>query len=414
MKKLSFFIGFLLISASSMAQMYLWQGGHYISANLDSITFSADPLYAEIVEITPATLSLAPGAESEKLTVKVTPAGNIYAVVWSSSDESVATVKGGYVTGVAEGKATITATVGTAKGTCEVTVTKDATLDNYAIGGWGLFGNPTYIEGTEREIELSNGSTIKCQLGLNDLYVWDNNLVYAGGFSGTGYIAFAQVPVYWIIEGQYAGYFVSNRNGFYIDTIPTGSTYEPYVAEAGQVADLNKYGTYFQQYAAYKKDTTNELDNDLYSEALSGTQLCILYADGDFAQSWYVGNVKYAHLNDLTDATTKAEYYLYDATIEWFDFYSSNRWFGLEASFTEDDNLDKIIEPFDMRTVERHYTNISTTEVSAKPALNTNGAKSGHRTEATKQAPSNWVLGDMNRVHPAIPIIENALRNTKM
>ncbi len=348
------------------------------------------------VEVTPSVLTVGVGAESEKLTVKITPAGNNQTVVWSSSDEAVATVKGGYVTGVAEGKATITATVGTAKGTCEVTVANDAALDNYAIGGWGLFGNPTYIEGTEREITLSNGSTVKCQLGLNYLYVWDNNLVYASGFSGTGYIAFAQVPVYWIIEGDYAGYYVGNRNGFYIDTIASGYTYEPYTAEAGQVADLNKYGTYFQQYAAYKKDTTSELDNKLYSEALSGTQLCILYADDDFAQSWYVGNVKYAHLNDSTDDTTEETYYLYDATIEWFDFYSNNRWFGLEASFTEEGDLDKIVEPFDMRTVEKSYTNIEATDEAA--------VKSEQKTE--------WVLGDMSRVHPATNIREKAVRNT--
>jgi len=342
------------------------------------------------VEITPSVLTVGIGAESEKLTVKITPAGNNQTIVWSSSDEAVATVKGGYVTGVAEGKATITATVGTAKGTCEVTVANDAALDNYAIGGWGFFGHTIdYIEGTDTTLTFSDGSTYKCQLGVVSLYVWDNNLTFVNGkgFSGEGYIAFSKIALYWIIEGEDAGNYIGNSSGYFVDSI--AGNYGAYTAKRGELADLNKYGTYFQQYAAYLKDTTQNLDNDLYEDALTGTQLCIFYAD-DNEQSWYVGNVKYAQL--YQDANKN---YLYDATIEWFDFYSSNRWFGLEASYV-DNSLDKIVEPFDMRTVEKSYTNIEATDEAA--------VKSEQKTE--------WVLGDMSRVHPATNIRENAIRNT--
>lgn len=48
------------------------------------------------------------------------------AVVWESSDDSVATVSGGVVTGVAAGTAVITATSGSANATCTVTVSTGA------------------------------------------------------------------------------------------------------------------------------------------------------------------------------------------------------------------------------------------------------------------------------------------------
>lgn len=52
---------------------------------------------------------------------------NAYAVVWSSSDEKVATVKDGVVTPKAAGTATITATVGNFTATCKVTVVDENT-----------------------------------------------------------------------------------------------------------------------------------------------------------------------------------------------------------------------------------------------------------------------------------------------
>ena len=65
-------------------------------------------------------------SDTEQLTVTTTPAGA--EVVWSSSDESVATVENGKVTAHKEGSCTITATTtdeNNLSDTCEVTVTKD-------------------------------------------------------------------------------------------------------------------------------------------------------------------------------------------------------------------------------------------------------------------------------------------------
>ena len=70
------------------------------------------------------------GTKSIKVTdtftlgVTVTPAGTT--VTWKSSDDTIATVKDGLVTGLAKGSATITATAGSVSAKCDVTVTNDA------------------------------------------------------------------------------------------------------------------------------------------------------------------------------------------------------------------------------------------------------------------------------------------------
>lgn len=60
------------------------------------------------------------------VTLTATYSPNNAVVTWTSSDETVATVEGGVVTGVSEGSATITATATyggkTATATCVVTV----------------------------------------------------------------------------------------------------------------------------------------------------------------------------------------------------------------------------------------------------------------------------------------------------
>ncbi len=66
--------------------------------------------------------------ETVELTATVKPdtATEDKTVTWTSSDETIATVKDGLVTAVSEGKATITAAAGTKSASCEITVTKKA------------------------------------------------------------------------------------------------------------------------------------------------------------------------------------------------------------------------------------------------------------------------------------------------
>ena len=82
-------------------------------------------------------LSLRP-TETAKLTAAVAPENTTDTVVWTSSNEAVATVKGGVVTAKSKGTATITAACGSAKAECIVTVlppilATGVTLDKTAL-----------------------------------------------------------------------------------------------------------------------------------------------------------------------------------------------------------------------------------------------------------------------------------------
>ena len=107
------------------------------------------------VAVNPTTAAVKPGA-TVTLSATVTPEdATDKTITWSSSDEKVATVDGGKVTGVAEGTATITATTksGDKTATCTVTVSEDAP----AVIEDTLEGNIT----AERTISAANKNFLK-------------------------------------------------------------------------------------------------------------------------------------------------------------------------------------------------------------------------------------------------------------
>ena len=78
---------------------------------------------------------VAPFSTSSAIKATVTPGAK--EVTWTSSDESIATVKNGKVTGVSYGEATITATAGGKTATCTVTVKDEATtVGDYKATFW--------------------------------------------------------------------------------------------------------------------------------------------------------------------------------------------------------------------------------------------------------------------------------------
>ena len=104
--------------------------GHYSMSAQDTVPYE---LYVRVgggeatpgVTLNKSTASIAVEG-TETLTATTVPAGQT--VTWSSSDDEVATVSGGVVTGVAAGTATITASITvdgqTYTATCAVTVTE--------------------------------------------------------------------------------------------------------------------------------------------------------------------------------------------------------------------------------------------------------------------------------------------------
>ena len=113
---------------------------------MDAMAGTTYELYIELTrEAVPATgvtlnetaLSLHP-TEKATLAATVAPENTTDTLVWTSSNDAVATVKDGVVTAVKEGKATITAACGNAKAECVVTVlppipATGVTLDKTAL-----------------------------------------------------------------------------------------------------------------------------------------------------------------------------------------------------------------------------------------------------------------------------------------
>jgi hypothetical protein len=338
------------------------------------------------VTLTTTDLLIEKGA-TQKLTAVVTPTTSI-PFVWTSSDPEVATVNAsGIVEAVGMGTAVITVTLNVAAddptvgtvtpATCVVNVTNDAVLDNFELGGYGLFGTPSMVAGTDTVIELSDGSTVNCQLGYISLYVWDNNQVYVSGqgISGAGYFIAADLPVYWIVDGPYAGYYVGSKDGFFVEE--GAGELSPYAVEAGALLDVNTYGDAWKGImAAYEAETEEEFEEkilaayELYYACQSGTQFFHIDWETE-SESYYYGNVKYAQINETEEGEL-----LYDLTLDWYDFVNPGRYFGLLYTTYEEEGveyIDQLIEPYDMRIIEKSYSNMvaeeeETTEVKLMPS----------------------------------------------
>jgi uncharacterized protein YjdB len=136
---------------------------------------------------------------SKQLTAITTPAGA--KVVWSSSDESIATVdQNGKVKGIKEGTATITAQIEDAdtKATCEVTVTDggvivvpDPPVDE-PTGDGGLFIE--LVDGNIKQYDVSSDE-------INKFINWYNNRDNDD----------SQPPYYKFTKGSYKDYVVHDK-----------------------------------------------------------------------------------------------------------------------------------------------------------------------------------------------------------
>ena len=136
--------------------------------------------------------------ETVTITATVEPIETTDVITWTSSDENIATVdKNGVVTGVAEGTATITATVGELSDTCEVSVFDPVSIP---VPGNDYYGNQVtglYISGVTVESYKWEGKTLTVYINeetaealitVKKNYEGDTNEIveikdYAGTFS---------------------------------------------------------------------------------------------------------------------------------------------------------------------------------------------------------------------------------------
>ena len=312
-----------------------------------------------VITVTPETLLMGVG-EEKKLATTVAPQGTQLQITWTSDNQEVATVNAaGIVTAVAAGKANIIASAeGATADTCVVTVSNDAALDNFVLGGYGLFGYPELIPGTDTIIK-----DYTCQLAYFVLYAWDENLVYVDGtgFSGDGYmIVNDKFPVYVVlIEGEVAGY-MGSANGFFVSEQVEGLA--PYAVPAGKLVDEQKYGDGWKGllFAETEEAATEAVYT--YLESHTGTQVLEVYEGQVYI--YIAANVTYAQLYE----TEEAEFY-YDLKLGWYDFVNTDRWYCLACTTAETEDgklsLESIVEPYDIRVIDKEYTNFPVEEVAA-------------------------------------------------
>ena len=307
-----------------------------------------------VVNVTPETLLMSVG-QTEKLSATVSPnPTTTVTFVWTSDNDSVASVKNGIVTAVAPGTANIVVSAeGCTPDTCLVNVTNDAALDNYQLLSYGLFGSPEMIPGTEPNIKTTSGAEFACQLGYISMYAWDNNISFVNGtgFGGAGYFFIAEVPVFWITEGQYQGSYIGNSDGFYIAPNPQ-DTLAPYTALSGELTDVQSYGDFWKTYIDPATEEITQEIADLYLNSQVGTQIFHMDFEEN-SQSWDLGNVTAAHLYENENDELQ-----YEITLDWYDFVNENRWFGLLCNVNDSGVVESLVEPYDMRTIKKDYTNV--------------------------------------------------------
>lgn len=116
------------ITVKAYAKNLNYSGSYYIGSKSFDVTVKENA--PESITITPAQHTLSVN-ESYTLESKVSPAGVSYNVIWKSADPTVATVSNtGKITGIGQGKTTITATTDNG-----VSATCDLTVDGYIIDG---------------------------------------------------------------------------------------------------------------------------------------------------------------------------------------------------------------------------------------------------------------------------------------
>ena len=340
-----------------------------------------------VVQLNPTELTLDNGA-SQRLAAVVTPADCPYSVVWESSNPEIATVNStGVVEAVGLGTATITATINIPEGdatvgsvtpaTCVVTVTNDAVLNTFEIGGYALFdlGNP--IAGTDTTLTLSSGMEVTVQLAPSLYYVWDKGIVLSGNsLTGAGFILPVENYTYVITDspnGAYNGYYIGNFD-IVVDDVEDALAYSSdsavYAGLSGQLLDVNMYGDAWDGMFNATEETTDEewaIIHDNYYGSQTGTPFFhIDFTTG--SQSYYYGNVSYLY---LTEDSETGELY-YNLKLEWYDHVNPNRWFGLLAEYEYDEDgysyATGIVKPYNMRVIHKEYLNVPLPPAEEAPA----------------------------------------------
>lgn len=355
------------------------------------------PTTAVKITVSPDELSMQVD-DQQRLRTTVEPSGTTLTMTWKSTNEAVATVtSAGLVTAIAEGEALIIVSAEGATGdTCSVVVTSEAAYDIYNIEGYGLFGEFEEIPGTDTILEIRVGE-VNVRMNTISFLAWDGdlNFVSGSGWSGSGLLTEAEMPVYLIVDGEktqenaplYVGYYIGWGGFGVADVEAAGYEYYPYYAQAGKI-DVENYGKFMGSFVTAESE--DDIDMDAYAAMVKGAYVYYVDADNDRWYSYY----PYAVVNELLIAENEDESFDYGASITWSNLTAEDRFFGLKATFDEEGYVASIVTPYDYATVG--------------PMLFGTISPNGD-AEAPKAK-----LGNMNKVHKEMPEFAKQIRLDRM
>ena len=193
----------------------------------------ATPIAVERVTLDPTTATVEAG-KTVKLTATVAPENATNkGVTWSSSDETVATVSGGTVTGVAAGTATITVTTkdGEKTATCTVTVTAPVVYRYELV-------NSLEAGGEYLIVSANSGSAYALKNpGTSGTNIANSSYRTSVTIQDGGYIETSDSDIVWTAAANGSGFNLSN-NGLFLE----GASSNVSVYSSLQNAD--RYWTY--------------------------------------------------------------------------------------------------------------------------------------------------------------------------
>jgi len=157
-----------------MAKTLIINGANFSTNKIETVSFGSVPCTG--IELNKSTTTLTAIGATETLVPTLTPADTTDEVLWTSSNENVATVLDGVITAVGVGSATITVTCGQQTATCSVAVAvavqydydlsrynhrtsaeKDYVSNESGAGSYAGLCNKT---GTWKNIQNDNGATV--------------------------------------------------------------------------------------------------------------------------------------------------------------------------------------------------------------------------------------------------------------
>ncbi len=209
------------------------------SSSEDSSSVEEIPVEGVSLDQTSAVIEI---EETLTLTATITPSNATdQSITWTSSDESVATVENGVVTGVAAGSTTITATAGGLSATCEITVNQAAV----SISTIYTMENGDYVR-IKGQVISAGGTNAFINDGTAGVYVYnwkssDNNT----GLDENGYfIQDSYVDIYGYISiysGLYELVNTNDQSTTYVHTYTPESPITPTTKTINDANDISGF-----------------------------------------------------------------------------------------------------------------------------------------------------------------------------